>query len=201
MLRLPHRFLALLLTFGLGLNLYYVWNGLVNYRQAAQAQVEMVGVLIPARESHPQLEMSEPAASDFYMRLASQAQFSGPDINKPIPEPPPDPGLIRHSCGLLVISVDQGRSIKLNSEDMGTLDELGKLSAQVTQIFQEREASLAFKPGMERRDDVPMAERVERTVIIQPSRSLTYREVVSLIDAIKQAKANPIGLQVAGIEN
>jgi biopolymer transport protein ExbD len=84
---------------------------------------------------------------------------------------------------------------------LGTLDEPEKLSAQLKQIFQERKDSLAFKPGMERRDDVPMIERVERTVLIQPSRSLTYGEVTGLISVIRKSNANPVALQVGSIEN
>jgi biopolymer transport protein ExbD len=49
---------------------------------------------------------------------------------------------------------------------------------------------------METRTDVPEQDRIERTVFIKAPRALRYEEVVKVIDAIKGAGANPVGLQV-----
>jgi biopolymer transport protein ExbD len=49
---------------------------------------------------------------------------------------------------------------------------------------------------METRSDLPEEERIEKTVFVKAPRSLPYGEVVKVIDAIKGAGANPVGLQV-----
>jgi biopolymer transport protein ExbD len=49
---------------------------------------------------------------------------------------------------------------------------------------------------METRTDVTEDERIEKTVFVKAPRSLKYGEVVKVIDAIKGAGANPVGLQV-----
>jgi len=49
---------------------------------------------------------------------------------------------------------------------------------------------------METRVDLPESDRIEKTVFVKAPRSLAYGEVVKVIDAIKAAGANPVGLQV-----
>jgi biopolymer transport protein ExbD len=49
---------------------------------------------------------------------------------------------------------------------------------------------------METRSDLPEEERIEKTVFVKAPRSLHYGDVVKVIDAIKGAGANPVGLQV-----
>jgi carbamoylphosphate synthase large subunit len=59
-----------------------------------------------------------------------------------------------------------------------------------------RAETRAYKPGMETRTDLPEAERIEKTVFVKAPRSIKYGDVVKVIDAIKGAGANPVGLQV-----
>jgi biopolymer transport protein ExbD len=49
---------------------------------------------------------------------------------------------------------------------------------------------------METRTDLKEEDRIERTVFVKAPRSLRYGDVVKVIDAIKGAGANPVGLQV-----
>src|SRR5215213_5711412 len=46
-----------------------------------------------------------------------------------------------------------------------------------------------------------LADRVDRTVIVRAPKSVSYRDVVQLIDDIKGAGAGPIGLQVDYLES
>ncbi len=46
------------------------------------------------------------------------------------------------------------------------------------------------------RPDLPEDARIEKTVFIKAQRTLPYGEVVKVIDGIKGAGANPIGLQL-----
>ena len=79
---------------------------------------------------------------------------------------------------------------------MGSVNDTAFLSQKLTQVFQQRKEQRAYKPGMETRTDVPEQDRIEKTVFIKAPRGLRYEEVVKVIDAIKGAGANPVGLQV-----
>jgi len=96
----------------------------------------------------------------------------------------------------LVVSISNDLQLKLNQESMGSVNDTGYLSQRLTQVFQQRKDQRAYKPGMETRTDVPEQERIEKTVFIKAPRTLRYEEVVKVIDAIKGAGANPVGLQV-----
>jgi biopolymer transport protein ExbD len=101
----------------------------------------------------------------------------------------------------LVVSIASDLQIKLNQESLGSVNDTGPLSQRLAQVFQERKAQRAYKPGMETRSDIPEDERIEKTVFVKAPRSLSYGEVVKVIDAIKGAGANPVGLQVDDLPN
>ena len=203
MRKLTTRFLALFLAFGVGLSLYFVWRDLLTDQRPARRHAEIVGVLAPARESLPLLEggVSDPVPSSRYMIFAPRHQAPGPDVNGPVTKPTPGLDHISHSCSLLAVSIDGSRQLKLNSEDIGSLADLGSLRVSLEQVFRERVTHLAFKPGMEGREDFPVSERIEKTVIIQPSRSLTFGEVIGLMSELEKTGAKPIGLQVCDLKN
>lgn len=96
----------------------------------------------------------------------------------------------------LVVSVGNDLQLRLNQDSMGSVNDTGPLSQKLRVVFQQRKEQHAYKPGMETRSDVPEEERIEKTVFVKAPRSLRYEEVVKVIDAIKGAGANPVGLQV-----
>ena len=96
----------------------------------------------------------------------------------------------------LVVSIGSDLQLKLNQEAMGSVNDTSQLSQKLLQVFQQRKEQRAYKPGMETRTDVPEQDRIEKTVFVKAPRGLRYEEVVKVIDAIKGAGANPIGLQV-----
>lgn len=96
----------------------------------------------------------------------------------------------------LVVSISPDLQLKLNQDAMGSVNDTGGLSIRLQQVFQQRKELRAYKPGMETRSDLPDDERIEKTVFVKAPRSLHYGEVVKVIDAIKGAGANPVGLQV-----
>jgi biopolymer transport protein ExbD len=113
-------------------------------------------------------------------------------------EPRPDPNqVIKPNPLTLVVMIDKDMKIKLNDqEELGSVNDTGKLSARLAQIFNERRNQRAYKPGMESRPEIPEEERLEKTVFVKAPRSMKYGEVVKVIDAIKGAGANPVGLQI-----
>ncbi|MGH9970923.1 MAG: biopolymer transporter ExbD [Pyrinomonadaceae bacterium] len=97
----------------------------------------------------------------------------------------------------LVVTIEPDRTLKLNSlTDMGTVDDTSKLSAALTKLFEERKQNHSYRYEMLLRTDLPDDARIEKTVFIKAQRSLPYGEVVKVIDGLKGAGANPVGLQL-----
>ena len=97
----------------------------------------------------------------------------------------------------LVVTINQDRTLKLNAiENLGSVNDTEKLSATLATLFQERKANHVYRDGMENSNNLPEDQRLERTVFIKAPRALPYGEVVRVIDGIKVAGANPVGLQL-----
>jgi len=86
--------------------------------------------------------------------------------------------------------------LKLNQDVMGSVNDPSALAAKLQQTFQLRKEQHAYKVGMETATNIPEDQRIEKTVFVKAPRALKYGEVVKVIDAIKGAGANPVGLQV-----
>lgn len=87
----------------------------------------------------------------------------------------------------LVISIDRNMGIKLNNEDMGAATDPSQLQTRLEQIFKERLENQTFREG---------TNEVEKTIFLKAPRSIKYGPVVKVIDAVKVAGAQPIGLQI-----
>jgi biopolymer transport protein ExbD len=96
----------------------------------------------------------------------------------------------------LVVSISNDLQLKLNQDSIGSVNDTAPLSQKLLQLFQQRKDTRAYKVGMETRTDLPDSERIEKTVFVKAPRSVKYGDVVKVIDAIKGAGANPVGLQV-----
>ena len=89
----------------------------------------------------------------------------------------------------LAVSIDNAtKKVTLNNkEDGGDVDDASKLTAVLGQIFKDRETNGTFREG---------TNEVEKTVFIKAPKNINYGSVVKVIDAVKQAGAEPIGLQI-----
>ena len=96
----------------------------------------------------------------------------------------------------LVVSITPDLQIKLNQDGMGSVNDTSALAAKLQQTFQQRKEQHAYKVGMETATNVSEDQRIEKTVFVKAPRALHYGDVVKVIDAIKGAGANPVGLQV-----
>ena len=96
----------------------------------------------------------------------------------------------------LVVSIAPDLSIKLNQDSLGSVNDPTPLAQKLALTFQQRKDQRAYKIGMENRTDLKEDERIEKTVFVKAPRALHYGDVVKVIDAIKGAGANPVGLQV-----
>lgn len=101
----------------------------------------------------------------------------------------------------LVVIIEQDRTLKLNGlSDMGTVDDTSKLSTRLTDLFNDRRKNRVYRDEFVARTDVPEEYRIEKTVFIRAPRSISYGEVAKVIDGVKGAGANPIGLQLDMLE-
>ena len=105
-------------------------------------------------------------------------------------EPKPDDQTIAKPNPLtLVVGVNNSdKKITLNNnETLGDVSDASALTNRLSEIFKQRESEGAFREG---------TNEIEKTVFIKSPRSMKYGEVVRVIDAVKQAGAQPIGLQI-----
>jgi biopolymer transport protein ExbD len=112
-------------------------------------------------------------------------------------EIPPDPNPLT-----LVVTIDKDSHLKLNrlKEDMGTVEDTSKLGAALAGLFEERRAARTYRQDVANLSELPEAERVVRTVFIKAPRAIRYGAVARVIDGIKAAGAEPIGLQIDDLE-
>ena len=99
-----------------------------------------------------------------------------------------------NSCGHLIVTIDSERKVYLNSTEKGTLDDPDGLLWRVGQAFRVRTEMNVYKAGIEATSDVPEDQRIEKSVYINASRSLSYGEVADLIQKLEDIGANPIGI-------
>jgi biopolymer transport protein ExbD len=114
-----------------------------------------------------------------------------------LPSEPDATAMIEPNPKTLVVTINQDRSLKLNAmENLGSVDDTGKLSATLATVFEARKANHVYRDGIESNNNLSEDRRLERTVFIKAPRSIAYGEVVRVIDGIKVAGANPVGLQL-----
>ncbi len=169
---------------------------LLRHRSVPTDESQLALTLVTARERRPLLSPAEAAfvSGDF---MIVQQHATQANILQPISEQLTDPQLIEQDCGTLTVTVGADRAVSLNSETVGTLNDTAPLSSKLSALFQDRIAQRAYRPGFESRTDLPMLERIPRTVLLRPSRSLRYGDVLQLIELLKESHGDPIGLQIA----
>ena len=115
-----------------------------------------------------------------------------------VPSPPDNSLPARPNDLALVVTIEPDRTLKLNrlAEDMGTVDDPAKLNARLVSLFAERTRNHVYRQNMVMRVDLPEHVRIEKTVFIKAPRSITYGEVARVMDGLKGAGADPIGLQL-----
>jgi biopolymer transport protein ExbD len=101
----------------------------------------------------------------------------------------------------LVVTIEPDRTLRLNSlTDMGSVNDVSKLSAKLVALFEERTRNRVYRTEMIDRLDVPEQLRIEKTVFIKAPRNLPYGEVMKVMDGLKATGAAPIGLQTDALQ-
>ena len=103
-------------------------------------------------------------------------------------EPKDQPQNVKPNPLTLVVAINRDtKAITLNNEPYGDVSDTDRLSNKLKEVFKERENTGAFREG---------TNEVEKTLFIKSPKSIRYGDVVKVIDAVKTAGAEPIGLQI-----
>ena len=92
---------------------------------------------------------------------------------------------------LIVFINREGAKLRLNTEDIGDVSDTTPLTAKLEEVFKDRESRGVLREG---------TNEVEKTIFIKAPKSVKYGDVVKVIDAVKLAGAQPIGLQIDDLE-
>jgi len=88
----------------------------------------------------------------------------------------------------LVVAINRNnRTLTLNNEPAGSVDEPDALINNLKSIFSQREQNDVRREG---------TNEIEKTIFIKSPTSIKYGDVARVIDAVKEAGAQPIGLQI-----
>lgn len=105
---------------------------------------------------------------------------------------PEDQTVAKPNPNTLVVAINRSdMKLTLNNEPFGDVSNTEPLTQRLSQIFKEREANGVFRDG---------TNEVEKTLFIKSPRSIKYGDVVKVIDAVKIAGAQPIGLQIDDLQ-
>ena len=109
----------------------------------------------------------------------------------------PDDRVLPPNPNTLVVTINDDGTLKLNGlSDMGTIDDTSKLSATLVSLFSERKRNHSYRTDMLTRVDLAEDHRIEKTVFIKAPRLTRYGDVTRVLDALKGAGAEPVGLQL-----
>ena len=121
-----------------------------------------------------------------------------------VPEPPENPEE-KISPQTLVVSIEGEGTLKLIRGAAvvaeGSVVEPSEVAARLAREWRERVDAGRWKEGFESRADLSPGLRIERTVFVRAPRTLRYGEVARVIDALKGAGAEPVGLQTDELPN
>jgi biopolymer transport protein ExbD len=122
-----------------------------------------------------------------------------------VPQPPVDRPEIHQSPRTLVVEIDEHLRLTLiRGKDLvaeGTVEDASAVAARLAAEWRERKLKSDWKEEMLARTDLAPDERIERTVFVRAPRSLRYGEIAKVVDSIKGAGAQPVGLQTDELPN
>lgn len=114
-----------------------------------------------------------------------------------VPSEPDRTPIIDPNPDTLVVTIKLDRTLMLNRlADMGSVNDTSKLAATLVDLFQQRRQNHDYRYELRDRTDLTDDVRVQKTVFIKAPRALPYADVVRVLDGIKGAGANPVGLQI-----
>jgi len=107
------------------------------------------------------------------------------------PKPEDQNVLLKPNPNTLIVFIDKEGKLRLNQDDMGNVADSSGLTNKLSEVFKIREQSGVFREN---------TNEIEKTVFIKAPRSVKYGEVAKVVDAVKFAGAQPVGLQIDDLE-
>lgn len=139
-----------------------------------KADLEKVGLVV----------IGEKNADDPYQisPLSFEVRLPAPTVKTDVPVKP-------NPLTLIAMLEADGR-LSLNREDQGMISKPKTLEDMLVRVFKERENSGVFREG---------TNEIEKTVFLKVSKSNKYGDFIKLVEAVKLAGAEPIGIQFEDI--
>lgn len=110
----------------------------------------------------------------------------------------------KQSPRTLVVNIKKDLSAELlrggNKIADASVNDPGNIGATLSNEFKTRKEQGIWKEGFEGRADLPPDDRIEKTVFIKAPENFKYGDVVKIIDTVKGAGSNPVGLQTEALE-
>ena len=104
----------------------------------------------------------------------------------------------------LIVNIKKDLGVELvmggNKIADGSVNDPGNIGSTLAAEFRKRKETGVWKEGFQGRADLPPDERIEKTVFIKAPETFKYGDVVKVIDTVKGAGANPVGLQTEALE-
>ena len=110
----------------------------------------------------------------------------------------------KQSPRTLIVAIDKTQKVTLTRGASqiadGAVEDPSNIATRLAAEFKERRDQQIWKEGFESRAELSPDERIEKTVFVKAPQNFKYGDVVKVIDAIKGAGANPVGLQTEALE-
>src|ERR671938_2152946 len=104
----------------------------------------------------------------------------------------------------LVVNIKKDLGVELimggNKVADAAVNDPGPVGAALAAEFKKRKDTGVWKEGLQGRADLSPDERIEKTVFIKAPETFKYGDVVKVIDTVKGAGANPVGLQTEALD-
>lgn len=98
---------------------------------------------------------------------------------------------LRDNPNTLIVSVSADGTLSLNRESsVGSVDDTARIETMLRENFKIRETVGIMRPD---------SNEIEKTVFIKAPKTLSYGNVAKVVDAVKSSGAEPIGLQIDGL--
>lgn len=101
----------------------------------------------------------------------------------------------------LVVAINSDSSLSVNKETgLGSIEHPEQVIIKLRETFSERLKNQAYSENAASDPSLTEEEKIEKTVFIKALRKQSYGDVAKVIDAVKQAGASPISLQIDDLQ-
>jgi biopolymer transport protein ExbD len=111
-----------------------------------------------------------------------------------LPNEPKNTTILEPNPYTLVVAVDANKNLHLNKEkNLGSTENPENLIAKLQETFQKRTENEVYSQSSD-------GKTIEKTVFIKAPKTIDYGSVAKVVDAVKQAGAEPISLQIDDLD-